>query len=164
MDSSLWIACIFGILILGSYALILKDYKNHDYWVGIPSSSKSMFYVFWVIAAIGFIWYILSYQLFDSKQEGLFSYKPWIRPLILSIVLFASLMWSICIYMYFNKRWSKVWTVLTLIIVAIGTILLLAGEAESNAPWHRILGLMGFAMTTVLIDPIMWNARFILLK
>ena len=66
--------------------------------------------------------------------------------------------------MYYNKKWSKVWTSLVLIFTAISTLLLLAGEAETNAPWYRILGLMLFAITTVLIDAVMWNAKFILKK
>tara|TARA_B110000858_G_C17423565_1_gene302209 strand:- start:297 stop:503 length:207 start_codon:yes stop_codon:yes gene_type:complete len=64
--------------------------------------------------------------------------------------------------MAFNKQWSKVWTSTVLVIVGLSTILLLAGEAEAQAPWHRILGLMLFAITTVLIDPVMWNSKFIL--
>lgn len=157
------IVLVLGLGVLASYIPIVKDYKNHDYWVGISNSCKTMFYVFWAVAALGFVWYIVSQLIWQTKDtDGLFSYRSWIRPLILSIILIASIMWSLCIYMYFNKKWAKGWTVGSLIVVAIGTILLLAGEAETNAPWHRILGLMCFAMTVVLIDPIMWNSKFIL--
>ena len=152
-----------GLAVLASYVLIVKDYKNHDYWVGIPESSKRLFYVFWLLAAIGFVWYIVSQVVFPSQDKaGLFSHGSWIRPTIIGVILLCSLLWSIFVYMAFNKQWSKVWTSLVLVIVGLFTLLLLAGEAEAQAPWHRILGLMLFAMTTVLIDPVMWNSKFIL--
>ncbi len=157
------VASVGGMAVLASYVLILKDYKHHDYWVGIPESSKRLFYVFWFLAAIGFVWYIVSQVAFPSQDKtGLFSYGNWIRPTILGIILVCSLLWSIFVWMAFNKKWSKMWTCVVLVVVGLLTILLLAGEAEAQAPWHRILGLMLFAMTTVLIDPVMWNAKFIL--
>ena len=159
------VSCIGGLAVLASYVLIAKDYKNHDYWVGIHPNSKTMFYVFWVLAAMGFVWYIVSQLVYPTQDKtGLFSHRTWIRPLLVGIILVCSLLWSIFVYMYYNKKWSKVWTSLVLIFTAISTLLLLAGEAETNAPWYRILGLMLFAITTVLIDAVMWNAKFILKK
>lgn len=159
------VSCVGGLAVLASYCFIANDYKNHDYWVGIPQSSKQLFYIFWVLAAMGFVWYIVSQIIFPTQDKaGLFSHGIWIRPFLVGIILLCSLLWSVFVYMYYNKKWSKVWTSLVIILVGIFTLLLLAGEAETNAPWYRILGLMLFAMTTVLIDPVMWNAKFILKK
>ncbi len=152
-----------GLAVLASYSLIYLDYTKHDYWVGITQSSQHMFYAFWVLAALGFIWYIVSHVALPTPDHaGLFSYGTWIRPLIVGIVLLGSCLWSVFVWCTFNKQWSKVWASGILVVVGLCTLLLLAGEAEAQAPWYRIAGLMLFAMTTVLIDPVMWNAQFIL--
>jgi hypothetical protein len=160
------LAVLLGIGVLASYYLIYNDYaqnKGHDYWVGIPPECQYMFYAFWILAALGFIWYILNQVIYPTDDDaGLFSHGEWIRPTIVAIILICSILWSVCVWGNFHKGYSKAWTSLTLIVVAIGTILLLAGEAEANAPWHRILALLFFAVNVVLIDAVMWNAKFIL--
>ena len=161
--SILVLTSTLGLGVLGSYIPIVKDFKQHDYWVGIPPALQTTFYVFWVLAALGFLWYVASHLFFTQKDDrGLFAYGAWIRPLLIGIMLIGSILWSVFVWGHFNKQWNKGWTVLSLIVVALCTILLLAGEAEANAPWHRILGLMCFAMTTILIDSVMWNAKFLL--
>ena len=158
---------VFGAAILGSYVPIYQDQRKgvHDYWVGMPQSTQFVFYGIWILSALGFIWYILSLFIFPDKQlQGLFSYGSWIRPTLIATLLFGSLLWSVFVLTYYRHNWkvSKPLASISLIIVALPVLFLLAGEAENNAPWHRILGLLLFAITTVLIDPVMWNARWIL--
>lgn len=155
----LCVVLVGGMCVLSSYIPVVKDYKNYDYWFGISKPSKTMFYVFWVLAALGFLWYVLSLLLWPlNDAKGLLSYKPWIRPLLLAAILVFSAAWSVLVW----KRVAKAWVVGALVLVAVATILLLAGEAETDAPWHRVLGLMSFAATTVLIDPIQWSAKYVL--
>lgn len=157
------VTLVGGIATLASYALVIQDYKHHDYWVGIPTAAQALFYGCWVLAALGFIWYIVSHLIWPSNDTaGLFSYGSWIRPLLLGIILACSALWSVFIWLYFNRQASKAWASLAVILTGLGVILLLAGEAEAGAPWHRMLGLLLFAVVTVLVDPIMWNAKFIL--
>jgi len=163
--SILVITCILGPAILGSYVPIYQDQKSgkHDYWLQIPSTTQYLFYAFWLLAAIGFIWYVLSVLIWTSNDNaGLFSYGAWVRPVLIALLLIAALGWSLGTWTHFHKGASKGWASASLVVTAICTILLLAGEAESNAPWHRILGLMAFAFTVVLIDPVMWNAKWLI--
>ncbi len=156
---------ILGPSILASYIPIYKDQKSgqYDYWLHIPTTTQYLFYAFWLLAALGFIWYILSLLIWPlASGQGLFSYGQWIRPLLLGVLLLSSLGWSLGTWMHFHKDASKGWASACLLLTAVCTILLLAGEAEAGAPWHRILALMGFACTVVLIDPIMWNAKWLL--
>ena len=161
----LCVVVVLGTSLIGSYVPIIKDYTNHDYWVGTSTSSRKLFYVCWVLAAFGFVSYIIP-QLVRPLQhrQGVLSYRPWIKPLLLCIILISSMFWSLGIYMYFNANWSKVWSVIPLILVAGTTLVLLAGEAQTNAPWYRLLSLMCFAVTVVLIDPTMWTGSFILFE
>jgi hypothetical protein len=169
MDSQ-QIAILTSVLVLGpavltSYIPIFKDQtqKKYDYWLGAPKSTQIMFYIFWVIAAIGFMWYIISLFVFPiTSNHGLFNYGVWIRPTLIGLLLLTSLGWSAFTWLHFHHNYSKVWTSICLILTAICTILILAGEVESKAPWHRILGLMGLATTVVLIDSVMWNALWMM--
>lgn len=159
------ITLVGGLATLASYALVAQDYAKHDYWVGISRPVQYLFYGCWVLAALGFIWYILSHLIWPpNDMQGIFSYGSWIRPLILGLILACSALWSVFIWLYFNKHASKVWASSAVIVTGVSVILLLAGEAEAGAPWHRILGLLLFAVVTVIADPIMWNAKFILYK
>lgn len=162
---------ILGPAILGSYVPIYQDQvaNKYNYWLGVPKSTQTVFYIFWVFAAIGFVTYIVSIlaQPLHKDSEGLFRFGPWVQPSLIAILLASSLLWSVCVLQYFRSSAHsvvgyKVGASISLITTAVCTILLLAGEAETNAPWYRILGLLGFACTVVLIDPVMWNARWIL--
>ena len=50
----------------------------------------------------------------------------------------------------------------SLIVTALCSILLLAGQLESQEPsWYATLGLLLFCLVTVLGDGVGWNARFL---
>lgn len=158
---------VLGAVVLGSYIPIGKDQytKTHDYWLGVPLYTRYIFYGMWVFAALGFLWYVGSTVLGPQVPDtmGLFSHGVWVRPLILGILLLSSAAWSGFVYKWIRTPSTpfKVGTSASLIVTALCTILLLAGEVETNAPWHKILGLVFFAATTVLVDGVVWNAKFL---
>lgn len=162
-------AGVLGAGVLASYIPIAKEQtqKTNDYWLGLDNSARYVFYACWVLAAAGFLWYLGS-TIFAKNQPadaaGLFSYGDWIRPVLVASLLVTSAAWSFFVYQWFHtqKTVYKVLTSTSLVITAGCTILLLAGEAEAGAEWHRILGLLCFALVAVLVDGVMWNARFVL--
>ena len=159
------IVCVLGPAVLASYIPIYRDQVSgkHDYWLGVSRSTQHLFYAFWILAAVGFVWYTLTLFLWPvASTRGLFSYGSWVRPVLIGILLLASMGWSLGTWMHFHKRASKGWASACLVVTALSTILLLAGEAEAGSAWHRILALMAFAFTVVLIDPVMWNAKWLL--
>lgn len=158
---------VLGLGVLGSYVPIAQDQiaKKHDYWLGIPQQTQFALYALWAAAAVGFLWYVgfrsFGPQPVDSK--GLFSYAPHMRPGLVGGLLATSILWSVFVRANFENPsvGLRAGTSGSLIATAILTILLLAGEAETGAPWHVLLALCGFALTTVLVDGVMWNATFL---
>lgn len=159
---------LLGLGTLGSYVpLVIDQVKGkYDYWLQFPKSSRIVFYVFQALAAVGFLTFFINYMIepVDDKQ-GLLSYTPWVTPLILGILLLSCLIWGISVVQYMRNRstWLKWVAVTSLVVTAIGALLLLAGYAETKEPkWYVLLGLLLFSIVTVLADGVMWNARFIL--
>ena len=156
------IASILGAAIIGSYVPIVRDTiaKKYDYWVGLPKYAQYFSYAIWILAAIGFITYIFGFlKQPPQASQGLFSHGTWIRPFIISIALLFSIGWSLTSWTHFHLQTSKAWISISLILVAIASILLLAGEVEADTPSYQVLGLFFFAVNTVLIDGVMWNAK-----
>jgi hypothetical protein len=166
--SILILTCILGAGVLGSYVPIVQDIRNQkqDYWFGISKPIQYFAYSVWILAAIGFLTYTFGFTTHAPKQEkGLFAYgQNWIRPLLIGIALVFSIGWSITTWAHVHFNISKVWSSLCLIITALASILLLAGEVETDTPFFQIMGLLIFTFNTTLIDAVMWNANFILAK
>lgn len=159
---------IGGACVLGSYVPIVLNAKNFDYWFGTPKNLQNVFYFFWAIAAVGFLIYTMS-SVFDPAfstvdKVGLLSYWKPLKPVLIALVLLGSVGWSVGVYAFSKNTTlgSKIATSASLVIVALSTILLLAGEVERSTPWYATAGLLSFAITPVLIDAIGWNSKFIL--
>lgn len=161
---------IGGAGVLGSYVPLVMDQRagKYDFWLGIRPDVRHMFYAFWVLAAAGFLFYTMNAAFGEPPVNGagLFSYAPGIRAGLIGVVLAASILWSVFVVAYARSEPRstvyKILTVACLLVVAVAALLLLAGEAERGASWYVILGLMLFALVPVLVDGVMWNARFIL--
>ena len=166
---TLSITCVLGLIVLLSYIPIAKEQLSgkYDYWLGLSQNIQYVLYPLMFLAAIGFVTFIVQYLINNNFTTGLFSYNKFIVPILIGILLVASIGWSICV-MYYVRRPStilKTFTSICLIVVAICSLLLLAGYTESQNPkWYVILGLIAFCVVTVLNDGIIWNSKMLTQK
>ena len=158
------IVAFLGLGILLSYYPIVKTQgKPHDYWVGMPRNTRILLHVFQILAAIGFLVYVGD-LLFGRKQlpkKGIFK-NQYALPILITGILVFSLAWSFLVVHYFKTGNLKIMVVLSLVLTAICSILLLAGEFENEGKWYTVLSLIVFNVVTVLCDAIGWNSKFIL--
>jgi hypothetical protein len=152
---------IFGILVLISYYIYLKDenstsYLDNKYWFNLDKNIINILVFFQILAIIGFLTAIISW-LITPPNGGTFASSQWFLFSFILVFFIFSAIWSFAVYyniVYF--------TILSLIIVAIMSILLLAISVEETTPrWYITLGLIFLCITTVLGDGIIWNANYI---
>ena len=134
-------------------------YDANKFWFGIEPSIQIVYYVMMVCAAAGFCavtaWYC---ALPSLPQRGLFKHAA-VMPVLFGIILAASAGWSFALALVPNMKWL-VGTLL--IVVAIGSILLVAGVMESEQrQWWSVLGAVAFAATTVLNDGVGWLSNYL---
>ena len=114
-----------------------------------------MISVFQIFAVIGFLVGIL-YWIKIPPQTGIMS-NNYVLFTVLSIFLISAIIWPFATY--FKIKWL---VVLSLIITAICSILMLAGSIEDiNAKWYIVLSFIFLCITTVLGDAVLWNANYI---
>lgn len=154
---------IFAIGVLISYYVVFgklyksnKSYSKHEFWFGMNQTVINILIYFQIIAAIGFIIAIFSWFKNPPKQ-GVMSNE---NILFLTFLAFftGSIIWPFAVY--YKKHWL---VIISLIVVAIASILLLAGSVEdfSNNRWYITMGLFCLCIVTVLGDSVMWNANYI---
>ena len=167
--ATLAIVGVLGAGVLGSYVPIINDQlskaNNYDHWLQIPKGTRQMFYMLQILAAVGFVTWLISYcTKKNGYRSGLFSYGAAVVPLIVTVLLASSIGWSIGTYLHVRQPsvGTAALTSGSLILTAVCSILLLAGELEAQKPtWFGVLGLMFFCLVTVLGDGVGWNARFL---
>ena len=162
---------ILGLCVLLSYYIIFRrptnspsGYFQHPFWLGLPKEFIILASIFQCLAAIGFCVAMTSW-IMRSPEGGVLSYHAVVLPLIVTMVLAASIAWApLTDSRMRNNRSSlaKIGTSASLTLTAIGSILLVAGATEETNPrWYAIFGTLVFAIVTVLCDGVVWNARFI---
>ena len=156
-------SAVVALGVVASYVFIFIDSKKHDYWISLSSATQYALYPLWVAAAIGFLVYTISTLIKPSSAtKGIFSneYVPYI--LILTFLV-LSLLWSASVLVHFKFGLSSMGWVASasLVGVAVCTMLMIAGEAESNGAWYKLISLLFLGMVTVLVDAVAWNSRFI---
>lgn len=149
------VALAIGVLV--SYRLYLTDntntYLTSKFWYGIPKNIVIMILVFQVLAVAGFIVALVSWFI-KPPTEGLLSEYLFI---ILVVFFVSSILWSVSI-----NYGIPLLTVLSLIVTALASILMLVGSMQEKKPrLHIVLGLLLLCIVTVLCDAVVWNAQFI---
>ena len=168
---------VLGSLVVVSYVYLLKTTKLDQLWAGVSLENRYVYYVFMVLAALGFIGFVCWYcfdQTHPSKQTqthqthqltGLFANHA-VVPVMVSILLICSALWSVFLSLANQHADQPVWPVLTsmvLVVTAICSILLVAGTVECKvAKWYALAGILCFSLTTVLADAVGWQASYIL--
>ena len=165
--SLLIIFLVFGILVLGSYGLIVQDvYKKNNsdaYWLMSPKQ-RVPFYFFAIQAMAGFLIVMTHYlKKRNRPNTGLLKHGRVLEYVVAGILIF-SMLWSIFVYLSVNRQKAhyRALCSFSLIAVAIFSILLLAGifEDTDSSPFVRG-GVLYFATVAVLVDCVGWNAVFI---
>ena len=153
---------ILGILVLVFYFIFLKSNQKGDvktnyftspFWFGIPMNIVKILTIFQILAAIGFLIAIISW-LKKPPKGGIM--EKYLFPNLLLFFISASI-WPIAV----NK--NIIWlTVLSIVLTAISSILLLAGSIEEKNPRiHIVISLLFLCIVTVLGDAVIWNANYI---
>jgi hypothetical protein len=151
---------ILGISVLLSYYIILgkidsNSYFTHPLWFGINSDITKMLSIFQIFAAIGFIIGVVAWFK-TPPSTGIMS-NEYVLFTTICLFFISSIVWTVSVY--YKVEWL---VILSLIITAICSILLLAGSVEDiHAKWYIVLGFMLLCITTVLGDGVLWNANYI---
>ncbi len=150
---------ILAASVLVCYFIFLKNkeekttYFTSPFWFGIPTNIVKFLTILQIFAAIGFLIAIISW-IKNPPQGGIME-----KYLFTNLLLFfvSAIIWPIAV----NK--NIVWlTVLSLILTAISSILLLAGSIEESKPRiHIVVSLIFLCIVTVLGDAVIWNANYI---
>jgi hypothetical protein len=149
---------ILAVLVLVCYFIFLKSkektsYFTSPFWFGIPKNIVKFLTILQILAAIGFLVAIISW-IKNPPQGGIM--EKYLFPNLL-LFFISAIIWPIAV----NK--NIVWlTVLSLVLTAISSILLLAGSIEENKPrLHIVVSLIFLCIVTVLGDAVIWNANYI---
>jgi hypothetical protein len=157
------ILLFFAISVLVSYYIVFKilykksnkSYIDHDFWFGLDKNLVKIIIVFQLIALIGFITSV-GYWMNNSPQGGIMSKGDVLFYTLLAFFI-GSIIWPFAVY--YKKH---IIVVLSLIIVAISSILLLAGSVEEkNVKVNVVIGFLFLCIVTVLLDAVVWNANYI---
>lgn len=154
-----------GLLVLLSYWLSLSvgvSYTEHPLWLGQSGERIQLFIGLQLLAVLGFLLFTVSW-IQTPPQTGIMSYN-WILVMTMLIFMLGSSVWgpSAMYTLRTGSKWSALITVGVLIIVAVSSILFIAGAVEDvTGKWHVIFGTLLLAMTTVLCDGVAWNAVFL---
>jgi len=128
-------------------------YITHPAWLGLSANIVKMLCVLQVFAAIGFLVSVGTW-VFVPPTSGIGVHLHF----LIALFLVSAITWPIALK--YGIGWL---VVLSLVMTAAGSILLLAASIEDETPkWWVILGFILLNVVTVLVDAVMWNAKFIL--
>lgn len=156
------ILTILAILVLVTYYFYLikdstKGYIEHPFWFDMPPDVVKVLIIFQILAMIGFLVAIGSW-LVTPPEKGIMKGNMLFYTLCLFFI--SAILWPLATYYDY-----PITVVVSLILTAIASILLLAGTIEEeNVQWYRVLGILCLCITTVLADGVLWNANYIIKK
>jgi len=157
----LTLLAFIGLIVLITYYFYLIknskfNYINHPFWFGIPPNIVKILIVFQIFAVIGFLTTIISWLIYPPTKGIMIGNNLFY---VLFIFLISAVIWPIATY--HKIHWL---VILSLIITAISSILLLAGtieEKKDHIKWYKVLGMLFLCLVTVLADGVLWNANYI---
>lgn len=164
------LTAVLGTVLILSYVPLIRMHTSglFDFWLGMPKSAVTNFYIFMLVAAIGFGLVLFDYLLHPHKETGIFK-ETYVFPLLIGIILVFSIVWSVCVVQYAKsssldssagKGWAGISSA-SLVVVALCSLLVIAGNSEASQVNYGLVGAVMFCITTVLVDSVGWNARFI---
>ena len=166
---------LLGIAILFSYLLVFGNigntfnidgnsysYIDSPYWLGISKNNIYVIIGFQVLAAIGYIMWIIWLCTETNYGTSILRFR-WVRSLLVSSFLLSSALWPFSAYYYLISPslsrsllcCSSLW------ISALSVILMLAGTFEADSPAYATIGILFLSTVVVLADGVGWSARCI---
>ena len=132
------------------------SYLTHPMWLKLPTAVIIPFIILQLLAALGFLIGIFNWIL-NKPTSGVFKEHTWLLTCVLCLFFIGAILWGPATY--YEYRFVST---LSLILVALASIMLLAGAAEEKPikPFP-LFGLMALCVVTVLVDGVIWNARYI---
>lgn len=163
------ITVIGGIIVLLSYYIVFKgtgkSYLKSDYWLGQPSSIITIFFIFQILAVIGFLMFMASPSgwLFGKAPQGGILGDSNIFYVVLILFFLSSASWAFLAKGGIHgSKTSVILCSVSLVITAICSIIFIAGAVEEDNPrWFVVLGTILLGITTILGDGVCWNAVFL---
>ena len=153
-----FIVIILAILLLLSYYMYIPsgNYMTHPLWFNLDINIVYILTIFQIMALCGFLISVGYWLYFSAPMGGIMSKNN-------------NLFYTLCLFLIFSTTWTislyykkHELVVISLVGVAIASILLLAGSVEETKPkWFVVLGLIFLCITTVLGDGIIWNSNYI---
>ena len=163
------VTCVLGFFVLLSYYLSFRGknkngYTNSSLWLGLPKPFVYIAVAFQLLGAAGFLVMIISWSIHPPSGGFLGTHEA-VLVIIVAVILMASMAWApLTMHSIENPTsWAaRVGAVTSLIVTAIGSILLVAGACEESKPrWYVMIGAILFAIVTVLFDSVAYNSRFV---
>lgn len=162
-----YFSIILGILIIFSYIYVFSKIKssnwlNHPLWLGISKNKVRLNTILIFLAAFSGL--RIAYWGYEKKiNNGLLTYnKGNMFHYIVITFLLGSLLWPWMLHFRNNKNKIFDWFVcISLWIVAISTILLIAGVYENNnTPDDVFFSVLILGVVCVLMDGVGWTSRY----
>ena len=154
------VVLVGGISVIATYIIVFArlapgNYITHPYWVGIPTSIVGVLCVFQAFAVLGFLVSITEWLL-RPPTSGIMG-KKYILLITLALFFLGACVWPIAMHAKISGL-----TVLSLVLTALASILLLAGSIDEQvARWWVVLGWILLSTVTVLGDGVIWNTKYI---
>ena len=158
-----------GAAVLATYVVVFRNYREgytssaHPFWLGYSKPTIQTLVALQLAAVVGFFLFAIPWLFIEQPQGGVLGSSAALT-VTLGMFMLASAAWAPCMRQALTTRllsW-KLASCMALWVAAACSIVLVAGAAEENKPrWYVLLGVILFAMTTVLADGVAYTARTI---
>lgn len=157
-------AVVLGVsapILFWSYAQLAQEtqgtYLRNPHWLGFDKNTVAFVVLFQVLAAVGFLASVGTWVFAKPPQGGVLTYHRWVLPITLCVFMVGAIGWAQTL-----RRGYKWGVSASLVATALATVVLIAGAAEETNPrWWVVAGLLALGFVTVLVDGVMWNARWL---
>jgi len=161
-----------GIAVLSSYlhGLATESARNGSIWGGIPADWQSFYTVSMIAAAIGYFPFTYFFLRCVDPERSRFAGDRGFDAVLIcyALVLIPSALWLPLTLAMLRAPSAALWLAIRvdLALVAVGTLgLLIAAitirpQPSALARSLAIVGLLAFALQTVVLDAVVWPAYY----
>ena len=169
------IVVVGAILLAASYFNVFSkergSYTASRFWIGIPEHTAQTLVPLQILAAIGFILFVLPVSgiVPGNPTKGVLTYwNGYITSIVFATFFASSCAWPYLTRNYLNSKNSGstrlldvMLPVLALSVAACSAGVMVAGSFEADMPAYSCIGVVIFAAVVIVADGIGWNAKLI---
>ena len=165
---------LVGASVLTSYGMVLGNignifplenvdsysYFTSPYWLGANSESIRALVVLQILAAFGYVVWVLWLTSTNTVITYGVLQSPFIRFVLIQSFLLSSLAWPFTAY-YFMRQQTLMRSIIACVPLwgaALSVIVLIGGTFEAKAPAVPTLGILALGTVVVLADGVGWCA------